>query len=126
MTQQDAPEAGAVLDLAPALENLDHDAELLREICDLLLETAPQQLEELESFLAAGDVEAVATAAHGMKGGASNVGATAFVHAARELELLAKGGSLQGAEELLSAMQREFERVRDALAAVDWEDPIPA
>jgi HPt (histidine-containing phosphotransfer) domain-containing protein len=121
MPQQDAPAAGAVLDLAPALENLDHDAELLREICNLFLETARDQLDELQAFVAAGDVGAVAIAAHGMKGGASNIGAVAFVQAALELELLAKGGSLHGADELFAAMQCELERLREVLVNVDWE-----
>ena len=120
MPQQDAPTAGPVLDLASALENLDGDTDLLREVAQLFVEIGPDQLAEVEAFVTAGDTAAVATAAHGMKGGASNIGAVEFVCAALELELLAKSGTLQGAGERMEAMRAAFERLVEQLRVLDW------
>ncbi|MFO7653465.1 MAG: Hpt domain-containing protein [Candidatus Krumholzibacteriia bacterium] len=122
MTQQDAPTGGCALDLDTALENLDGDTDLLREVAEMFVEIGPDQLAEIEAFIAAGDAPAVATSAHGMKGGASNLGAVEFVRAALDLELLSKAGSLDGAVERLAAMRAAFVRLRDQLDVLDWND----
>jgi len=120
MTNQDALAAEEIADLGAAMQNLDGDVDLLAEIADLLIKHAPDLFAEIEEQIAAGDVEAVAISAHGMKGGATNVGAVAFVDAARRLEMRAQGGTLDGASEMLADMRAEFDRLRRTLAAVDW------
>jgi len=115
-----SPEITRVLDLEGSLENLGHDIELLREILDFFLEMAPGQIDDLAAVVAAGDVAAVDLQAHGMKGGASNVGAVRVAATARELENLAKGHSLQGAEELMDRLRGDFEEFKAVLPRIDW------
>ena len=109
-----------VVDLQQALANMEGDVELLQEIVEVFLEVAPEQLDELTAGIEAGEVGSVGTLAHGMKGGAANIGADAFVAAAHELEQLARDGSLSGAQELLENLRDEFMTLRDVLEGVDW------
>ncbi len=111
-----------VLDLSTAMSNMDGDVELLQEIVAIFMETSADQIETLREAIRTGDVQTVAIDAHGMKGGASNFCAGAFVEAALALELLAKGGSLDGAEELLETMEQHLEELREVISVVNWEE----
>ena len=115
-----APEIARVLDVKATLENLGGDPELLREILDYFLEMAPQQLDDLQAAVTARDVAAVDLQAHSMKGGSANVGAVQLSATARELEMLAKTGSLEGSEQLVAAMREELQALQQAVAQVDW------
>ena len=115
-----APEISRVLNVAGTLENLGGDPELYQELMEFFLEMAPQQLDDLEAALESGDVAAVDLQAHSMKGGASNVGAIRIAEASRELEMLAKSGSLEGAAALFARIGEEFAGLQAAYPALDW------
>ncbi len=115
-----SPEITRVLDLEHTLENLGGDNELLREIMDFFVELVPQQIEDLAAAVQAGDVATVGLQAHGMKGGAGNVGAVRVAATARELEMLAKQGSLSGAAELVQQLRDDFRELHEVLPRLDW------
>ena len=115
-----APEISRVLNVAGTLENLGGDPELYQELMEFFLEMAPQQLDDLEAALASGDVAAVDLQAHSMKGGASNVGAIRVAEASRELEMLAKSGSLEGADAMFARIREEFAGLQAAYPGLDW------
>ena len=112
----------SVLNLSQAMANMDGDVELLQEIMEIFLETADEQLQSLENGILNGDVGMVATEAHGMKGGASNLCAAKFVASALKLEELAKSGSLDGARELLAAMRNDYQEVQEVARVINWEE----
>ena len=72
--------------------------------------------------IAAGDVSLTAIQAHALKGGASNFCAGRFVAAALRLELHAKSGSLDGAEQMMADMTARLDEVREVVAAVNWDE----
>lgn len=115
-----SPEIARVLDLDGTLQNLGGDPELYREILDFFMEMVPQQLDDLQQVLEAGDVPAVDLQAHAMKGGGANVGAVRLTATARDLEMLAKAGSLEGGAELVAQMRRDFAEFEAAVSQVDW------
>ena len=115
-----APEITRVLDLVGTLENLGGDPELYQEILDFFMEMVPQQLDDLQAVQEAGDVAAVDLQAHSMKGGAANVGAVRVTAVARELETLAKSGSLDGAADLVVQLRTEFAALQAVISQVDW------
>lgn len=121
MERNDALAASEVVDFANALENLDDDVALLREVVDMFVGLAPSQLDDLAARIGERDVQAVMISAHGMKGAAASIGAVAFAATALRLELLGKEGSLDGAEALLADLRREFDRLRATLDATDWD-----
>ena len=112
----------SVMNLAEALTNMDGDTELLQEIIGVFMQTGPGQLETLGNCIAAGAVQDVAITAHGMKGGASNFCARRFVAAALQLELLAKGGTLEGAAPRLEAMKAAFAELQELVGLINWEE----
>lgn len=112
----------SVLNLAEAMANMDGDAELLREIVGIFMETAPQQIRSIADAVRDGLVDKVAIEAHGMKGGASNFCAGDFVASALALERLAKGGSLAGAQSLLEKMTADLEILQEVLGLINWEE----
>jgi HPt (histidine-containing phosphotransfer) domain-containing protein len=119
-----SPEISRVLDLPRTLENLGGDAELLREIMDFFVELVPQQIEDLSAAVQAGEVATVGLQAHGMKGGAGNVGAVRVAATARELEMLAKEGSLTGATGLVQQLRDDFRELAEVLPRLDWSQLI--
>ncbi|MBK7190155.1 MAG: Hpt domain-containing protein, partial [bacterium] len=56
----------------------------------------------------------------GMKGGASNFCARKFVASALRLELLAKTGTLDGAESLLDAMKANYAELEELVVLINW------
>jgi HPt (histidine-containing phosphotransfer) domain-containing protein len=116
-----APEITSVLSLDSTLANLGGDAELLRELLDFFVEIAPQQLDELQAAVAAGDQASVQLQAHSMKGGAANVGVVRMMTIARDLELLARDGSLEGAEAMVQALRDEFASLQAIMPRIDWQ-----
>ena len=81
-----------VFDKAAALERMAFDAQLFREMIDLLREDGPRRLRTLNAGLEAGDWSRVHYAAHSLKGLAANFNATRTIAAAAEVEKLARGG----------------------------------
>ncbi len=111
-----------VLNLSEAMSNLDGDAELLEEILDIFLETAEEQLQSIQNCILIEDVKQVAVQAHGMKGGASNFCAKKFVRSALKLEMKAKDGTLEGAQDLLDGMKAAFEDLKEVAVVINWEE----
>jgi len=116
-----APEITRVLDLNTTLDNLGGDPELLQEILEYFMEMAPQQMDQLQAAVESQDVEAVDLQAHSMKGGSANVGAVRLSAVARDLELLAKGGSLEGSVELYERMREEFVALEAVVPRIEWD-----
>ncbi len=112
----------SILNLSVAMTNLDGDAELLQEIMDIFLETADDQLLDIQNCIEAEDIKGVAVQSHGMKGGASNFCAKKFVGSALQLEIKAKEGNLDGAQELLDGMKAAFEELKEVAEVINWEE----
>ncbi|MGE5652626.1 MAG: 7TM diverse intracellular signaling domain-containing protein [Bacillota bacterium] len=73
-------------DTADTLERLAGDVALYCQVLDMLTPTLQDALARFKTAVAAGDRSAAASIAHGVRGMASNVGATALSAAATELE----------------------------------------
>ena len=112
----------SVLDLTAAIDNLDGDVELVQEIVEMFVEITSEQLQTIEECIGARNVEQVAIMAHGMKGSASNFCARDFMKAARDLEMLACSGRLEGAEEMLVELRDVFDQLKEVVQAICWEE----
>ena len=99
------------------LAQLDADGaeNLLGSLVDMFAVEAPKRVAGLRTMLANGDTEAVHEAAHTLKGTASTIGAVAVAEVSRELELMARGGTLAGAAVLLDRLEREVGRAEASL-----------
>jgi HPt (histidine-containing phosphotransfer) domain-containing protein len=99
---------------------LQEDGSLLRELRDLFSTEAPEQVARMLDGHRRADAEAVALAAHRLKGTAVTFGAGEMQRLCIEIEGLARNGGLDGAEHKIQELSAECERVKLALdEAVD-------
>jgi CheY-like chemotaxis protein len=125
MTEQE--QVGAKLDPA-ALENLrgmaDGDDSFLVELIDTFLEDAPQLLADIRRAAEGGDAAGLRLAAHSLKSNSADFGALALFNLCRELEMMGKVGTLDGATALVTQAEAAYEQAKLALEAVR-RDPSP-
>jgi HPt (histidine-containing phosphotransfer) domain-containing protein len=107
-----------ILDLAVAEARVGGDRELLRELAGLFLVEYPRCVAELRAALAAADARRLERAAHGLKGSVANFGARPAVEAALALEQAGRGGQLEGAGELLRALEQVLTALHAELEAL--------
>jgi CheY-like chemotaxis protein/HPt (histidine-containing phosphotransfer) domain-containing protein len=118
-----APQGPSPSELDPvALKNLremvDNDTEFLNELIDNFMIDATQLFGNLHEAIDQGDTERLALAAHTLKSNGANFGATAFSSLCRELEMMGKNHSLEGAAETLTQAETVYEQVKVALKAL--------
>ena len=96
----------------------DEELSMTREVIGLFVADTPQRLAAIATAIAAGDAQALASAAHALKGAAGNVGAVALHQAGGELENLAREAMPPDAAQRSVALQALWERTLAALT--DW------
>jgi len=94
----------------------DGGADLLRELIAIFFAEAPARLDHLRGGIVEGDPSRVNRAAHAMKGGAANIGASRLAGLCGQLEKQARGGHLDGAAAAVGQIEIELQRVHGALA----------
>ena len=77
-----------------AEEQSGEDAELLAELLTLLKDSSESDLEKINSGMAAADAEAVADAAHSIKGAAASLGVEGLRAEAHDIEKKGRDGRL--------------------------------
>jgi HPt (histidine-containing phosphotransfer) domain-containing protein len=90
-------------------------------LIDSFLEEAPQLLAELGQFVKEGDAAGVRRVGHSLKSNGTDFGAPTFASLCKELEMMGKSGTLDGAADLSAQVVTEYEKVEAALNAVRRE-----
>ncbi|HEX2829615.1 MAG TPA: MHYT domain-containing protein [Burkholderiales bacterium] len=90
---------------------------VLGKVVDLYVRDAPRQITAMRDALSAGDSAVLRRAAHTLKSNSGNLGATGLAAVCKELETRAAGAALDGTDEFIERIQREYERVQAALLA---------
>ncbi len=98
-------------DTEAALNLVEGDEELLKEIVQLFLDHAAQLIQEAEQAIAAKDATTLQRAAHTLKGQAGQLAAAPTAEAAFQLEQMGRAGTFEGAPEA-------FALLRDRLAVL--------
>jgi CheY-like chemotaxis protein len=98
-----------------ALHDLSDNGLALAELIDLFLKSAPETLALAKTAVADADPGRLEQAAHLLKGSAANFGAQGLQELCTTLERIACTGVVDGAPEVLAALQVEFDRVAAAL-----------
>jgi PAS domain S-box-containing protein len=107
----------AVFDLQATLERFSGDEGLLGELVGLFKTDCPQLMRRIRKAAADRDVKALVHAAHTLKGAISNFVAPGGLEAAREVELRAREGDLDGAMGGIDRLEREVKFLRKQLAS---------
>lgn len=102
-------------DLEAALDRVEADEELLREIMVLFLEEMPSLMEDIRHAYGSRNDGQVKRRAHTLKGSVSNFGAHAAYKAAIALEKKAEAQDRGAQGAALNVLEREMERLQKAL-----------
>lgn len=99
------------------LRDLQRDAkpDLLHKVVTLYLQDSTTALQRLRSAAEGIDPAEVARLAHRLKASSANLGALRLADILRRLEAAGRSGELEGLAPLLSDIDSEFQKVRDAL-----------
>jgi len=116
-----AAKAAALVEPPPynpqaALAICDQDPELLKDIVEVYLGDAPNQIQKMQTGFADGTLEPVKNAAHALKGASGNIAAGPVRAAAQELEWAAKEGRVTESQAAFRQVQYEFQRLKTRLA----------
>ncbi|MDZ7833106.1 MAG: Hpt domain-containing protein [Desulfobacterales bacterium] len=97
------------------MERVDGDDELIREVLEIFLEDTPRTLEALKTGISDQSPEAVAKAAHTLKGASANIAANRLRDHAHQLELKAKSGELADAGGIYAELEAEYAALKNHL-----------
>jgi two-component system, sensor histidine kinase and response regulator len=100
------------------LEATHNGTVLIDSLVEHLLARIPIDLADLRSALDQGDATGVTRITHRLKGAAATVGSSGMVNLCEHLEVLARAGAIPPADNLVSRLEQEFNRVIRALEAV--------
>ncbi len=118
----DTADKGDVLNIPEAMERLDGDGELLKEICGVFTDDAPKQMEILRKAIDTGDMVLTERQAHSLKSAAANIGADLMKSRAFEIELAAREGDIKDIHMLYEQLEHELKKVLEALRDVPGRD----
>jgi signal transduction histidine kinase/HPt (histidine-containing phosphotransfer) domain-containing protein len=102
-------------DFSRAMEVVDGDRELLREIAILFLDECVQKIDPIREGIRAGDAGIVEETAHSLKGAAGSIGAKRLEQRFLQLEMVGKAGMPQESEIDLAELEQEIDTFREAL-----------
>ena len=98
-------------DRAKALERLEGDEELLREVVGIFLEGKPKMLAQMEQALLDQTPKTLELAAHGLKGDLAYLGVVEACETARQLEGMGKKQELDNAKVLVARLRIQLSHV---------------
>ncbi|MFH1679205.1 MAG: response regulator [Candidatus Eisenbacteria bacterium] len=112
---EEAPES---FSLSAALDFLDGDMELLRQMAEIFLAEAPQLLSRIEAALAERDRKSLERAAHAIKGTVGSFAAKGAYEAAKVVEEAAREGRDEEARAAAAGLREEMARLIPALESL--------
>ncbi|MFZ0883383.1 MAG: response regulator [Candidatus Acidiferrales bacterium] len=98
------------------LSRFGGDAELLRELAELFIQSCPKMLEDIRDAVQKQDAKELERAAHSLKGCVGNFFSQGARETAQELESLGRSGQLAGAEKLARLLEEQVAEFNQALA----------
>jgi len=105
------------LDMATLSARFGGDAKLVRRLVRVFLDDCPRMLSRIKKAAAAEEADALAEAAHGLKGAVSNFGATEVLGMARQLEAKARQHDLAAARRISQQLERAIPALVETLRA---------
>ncbi len=90
--------------------------DILRKVVSLYLDSSLTLMKGIRDAVEGNNADALSRAAHTLKSSSAYLGALTFSGMCKELEMMGRGKTLEGVAARLAALDREYARVRDALA----------
>ncbi|MCS7238921.1 MAG: response regulator [Thermoguttaceae bacterium] len=112
---QPEPSPWPEFSLQEALRSVRGDTELLRVVCEAVVEDTPRLLNEIEKAISEKNAKNLRLYAHTLKGSIRYFGPTELFNRCFELEKMGRDGLFDGAEELFALVKQDTERLRSFL-----------
>jgi HPt (histidine-containing phosphotransfer) domain-containing protein len=93
----------------------------LTDLIDTYLIDSPVLIEQMSIGIATGEIELVQRAAQALRANSLSFGALQVAAAARELELIARSGTLDGAELELEGIEKAYAKIPSVLTELKNE-----
>ena len=110
------PATESIMDWSAAVDRVGGREDLLKQMVELFYKEIARLVPALREALVQQDMGKVRRLAHSIKGSASCFAAPPAVSAAMRLEFMGRDGVLSGADEAFAVLEREIERLKQALA----------
>jgi HPt (histidine-containing phosphotransfer) domain-containing protein len=104
-----------IIDVPELMERVQDDKELILELFDIFLEDYDKRRAALEGAVKVSDFEEIGSVSHSLKGAAGNISAKPLRMVLMELENKGKASDLNGVPELISAMDKEFDLLKQRI-----------
>jgi two-component system, sensor histidine kinase and response regulator len=104
-----------IFDIEQALESVDGDLDLFREVVAVFSESYPKTMEEIRNAIIKGDANELNRAAHCLKGSVANFGARQVMETAFTLEIMGKNNNLSQGKEIFTLLAKEMEHLEQSL-----------
>lgn len=110
-----------ILDLEEFRERVQNDKALLLELLDIFVEDFKAKRKEMGEAVAQNDSGALKRLAHSLKGSSGNISAKSLRRVMLDLETRGKNGCLDGTQELLADMDKEFAALSERILVIKKE-----
>ncbi len=111
-----APLEGKIIDTIRSVKK-NGKSELLNEVLRSYIDSTPELLKKLQDAVAGNDAETMHETAHPFKSASGNMGALHLAELCREMESIGQAGELEKAGDVLSSIEKEYEKVINAMNA---------
>jgi CheY-like chemotaxis protein/HPt (histidine-containing phosphotransfer) domain-containing protein len=111
-------------DIATAMQRLQGDEELFRELAALFLQNGPEMVRRISQAIDSGDFQTIHAATHALKGSVSNFEARPAFEAALNLEAAARDKDSARVKSCWAALQALMPALYDALAAYTYSPDV--
>jgi signal transduction histidine kinase/DNA-binding response OmpR family regulator/HPt (histidine-containing phosphotransfer) domain-containing protein len=120
------PPAEVQFDADDLVERLMGNRALAIRVAETFVNNMPQELLALSTAIGNSDGEAIAIAAHSIKGAAANAAGTSLANLAAQLESLGKAGDIASAAEVLPGLHAEFQSLKPAIERFCHAPSVPS
>lgn len=117
-------EQTGLFDLTWAMDALDGDMDLLKEVVSDVLDEAPGQLNDLQLSYRSANSAQMARNAHALKGSLGTLGQGRVWALAARLEQMGYKGEIEEAGDLLTRLANELEKLRVFFSKPHWEQNL--
>lgn len=93
------------------------DPDIVAEVGGLFIEHSPEKVDAIMQSVEKGDAKGLQIAAHSLKSSSAYIGAMRLSALAKDLEMMVRSNSLNGAREMAKMLKDEFSLVMEAIAA---------
>jgi histidine phosphotransfer protein HptB len=115
----------SLIDADALLERVAGDPDFLATMVDIFVADVPTRLDAIRAGVRQSDPHVVERAAHSLKGALATMAADTAAAEAFRLEQMGRSGSLEGAADILTALERQVEQVTQALKRLVVETTPP-